>query len=73
MMINQLAIVAIRASIRVSPATVPSNRVIRSKSRSGLFARLSLSVASMVLAFSGSRSVRKINLLPAPRSGRVDL
>ena len=70
MMINQLAIVAIKASVRVSPATVPSNRVIRSKSRSGLFARISLSVASIVLALSGSRSVCRINLLPAPSGWR---
>ena len=36
MMMSQLATVAIKASVRVSPATVPPKLVIRSKSRSRL-------------------------------------
>ena len=41
MMISQLATVAIRARVRVSPATVPPKFVMRSKSRSRLLAEAS--------------------------------
>ena len=63
-MITQLATVAIRASVRVSPATVPPKLVIRSKSRSRLLASDSASLPSWAWATSGSRSVR------STRSGR---
>ena len=68
-MITQLATVAIRASVRVSPATVPPKFVIRSKSRSRLLASESLSLASCAWATSGSRSVRSTRLAQPRRSG----
>ena len=46
MMITQLATVAIRARVLVSPATVLPKLVIRSKSRSRLLASDSLSLPS---------------------------
>ena len=65
MMMTQLATVAIKASVRVSPATVPPKLVIRSNSRSRSLASDSLSCSSSFLATSGSRSVRRTSLVPA--------
>ena len=49
MMISQLATVAIRARVRVSPATVPPKFVIRSKSRSRLFGQRLLELVELSL------------------------
>ena len=69
MMISQLATVAIRARVRVSPATVPPKFVIRSKSRFGSFAqRRRQRRRAAAWATSGSRSVRSSSLVE--RRGR---
>ena len=70
----QLATVAIRASVWVSPATVLPKVLIRSKRRSRLLASESLRAGELVLAASGSRSVsedrgwspRRTSLRPGP-------
>ena len=68
-MISQLATVAIKASVRVSPATVEPKLVIRSKSRSRLFSSEVASAASWALATAGSRSVLRTNTVAPPRFG----
>ena len=66
MMISQLATVAIKARLRVSPATVLPKLVIRSKSKSLLFSSALPRAVIWTFATSGSRSVRRVRVVVDP-------
>ena len=64
MMISQLATIAIRARLRVSPATAPPKFASRSNSRSGsLLQRGRQRLRAAASASSGSRFVRSTSVL----------
>ena len=69
-MMIQLATVAIKASVRVSPATVPPKLVMRSKSRSRSLARVSLSVVEQGLGDVGLEVGAEDQLGSRQRRGR---